>query len=84
MSTFNNRLEVAPKLYSEKLINKASFDDAVDKSPCTDITKGTSLAKAVNDTINNEPQLITKLISIFKKLEPFNLLANELSNDLCL
>ena len=36
------------------------------------MAKGISLAKAVKATINSQPQLITKLISVLEKLETFN------------
>ena len=84
LSVSTNRLTVAAELYSKKLITEECYDEAVDDSPRTDKVKGTSLAKAVKATINSQPQLITKLISVLEKLETFNSLANKLSHDLCL
>ena len=87
MSVATNRLTVAVELYSEELITEECYDEAVDDSPRTDMAKCTSLAKslkAVKATINSQPQLITKLISVLEKLETFNSLANKLSHDLCL
>ena len=69
LSVSTNRLTVAAELYSEKLITETCYDEAVDDSPRTDMAKGTSLAKAVKATINNQPQLITKLISVLEKLD---------------
>ena len=84
MSVATNRLTVALELYSEELITEECYDEAVDDSPRTDMVKGTTLAKAVKATINSQPRLITKLISVLEKLEIFNSLANKLSRDLCL
>ena len=84
LSEFINRLTAAVKLFSEELISETCYDEAVDSSPRTDIAKGISLANAVKSTINGQPQLIVKLISVLKKLETFNSLANKLSHDLCL
>ena len=79
-----NRLRAAVELFSEELISEESYDETVDSSPRTDIAKGISLANAIKTTINSQPQLIVKLISVLKKLETFNSLANKLSHDLCL
>ena len=84
LSIATNRLKLAAELYSKALITEEFYDEAVDSSPLTDMAKGTSLAKAVKATINSQPQLITKLISVLEKLETFNSLANKLSHDLCL
>ena len=84
MSVATNRLTVAVELYSEELITEECYDDINDRSLLSDLEKGTSLAKAVKATINSQPQLITKLISVLEKLETFNSLANKLSHDLCL
>ena len=84
MTVSSNRLSLATRLYSAELITEECYDEAVDDSPRTDKVKGTSLAKAVKATINSQPQLITKLISVLEKLETFNSLANKLSHDLCL
>ena len=84
MSIATNRLAVAVELYSEKLITEGFFDEAVDDGPRTDMAKGVSLAKAVKATINSQPQLITKLISILQNIEAFNSLAVKMSCDLFL
>ena len=86
MSVFINRWTVAVELYSEELITEACHDEAVAVGigPHADRVKGTILATSVRDTINSQPQLITKLISVLKKIETFNSLANKLSLDLCL
>ena len=84
MSIATNRLAVAVELYSEKLITEGFFDEAVDDGPRTDMAKGVSLSKAVKATINSQPQLITKLISILQNIEAFNSLAVKMSCDLFL
>ena len=84
LSVSTNRLTVAAELYSEKLITEECYDEANDRSLRTDLERGTSLAMALKATINSQPQLITKLISVLEKLETFNSLANKLSYDLCL
>ena len=84
MTVSSNRLSIGTRLYSEEIITEGSFDEAVDDGPRTDMAKGVSLAKAVRATINSQPQLITKLISILQNIEAFNLLAVKLSRDLLL
>ena len=82
MTVSSNRLSIASRLYSEELITDACYDEAVDDGTRTDIAKGTSLAKAVKATINSQPQLITKLISILQSIEAFNSLAVKMSRNL--
>ena len=84
MSVATNRLTVAVELYSAELITEGSYDEAVDDGPRTDMAKGVSLVNAVKATINSQPQLITKLISILQNIEAFNSLAVKLSCDLFL
>ena len=84
LSVSTNRLTVAAELYSAELITEECYDEANDRSLRTDLERGISLAIAVKATINSQPQLITKLISVLEKLETFNSLANKLSHDLCL
>ena len=74
MSVATNRLTVAAEL-REELITEECMMKLFDDSPRTDMVKRTSLAKA---TINSQPQLIIKLISILEKLKTFNLLPNKL------
>ena len=82
MTVSSNRLSIASRLYSEELITDTCYDEAVDDGTRTDIAKGTSLAKAVKATINSQPQLITKLISILQNIEAFNSLAVKMSRNL--
>ena len=84
LSVSTNRLTVAAELYSAELITEECYDEAVDDTPRANKVKGTSLAQAVKATINSQPQLISKLISVLEKLETFNSLANKLSHDLFL
>ena len=82
MTVSSNRLSIASRLYSAELITEGSFDEAVDDGPRTDMAKGVSLAKSVKATVNSQPQLITKLISILQNIEAFNSLAVKMSRDL--
>ena len=82
MTVSSNRLSIASRLYSEELITDTCYDEAVDDGTRTDIAKGTSLAKAVKATINSQPQLITKLISILQNIEAFISLAVKMSRNL--
>ena len=82
MTVSSNRLSIASRLYSAELITDTCYDEAVDDGPRTDIAKGTSLAKSVKATINSQPQLITKLISILQNIEAFNSLAVKMSRNL--
>ena len=84
MTVSSNRLSIATRLYSEELITETCYDETVDDGPRTDMAKGISLAKAVKATINSQPQLIVKLISVLEKLETFNSLANKLLHDFSL
>ena len=84
LSVSTNRLTVAVELYSAELITETCFAEANDRSLRTDLERGTSLAMALKATIDSQPQLISKLISVLEKLETFNSLANKLSHDLCL
>ena len=73
MSVATNRQQNC--MYSEELITEECMMKLFDDSPRTDMVKRTSLAKA---TINSQPQLIIKLISVLEKLKTFNLLPNKL------
>ena len=54
MSVATNRLTVEVELYSEGLIiTEECYDDINDRSLCSDLEKGSSLAKAVKATINS-------------------------------
>ena len=79
LSISNNRLTVAAELYSAELISRACYAQATDDSPRSDQAKGISLANALAATIDSQPQLITKVITIFASinLETFNSLVNK-------
>ena len=82
LSIATNRFTLAIELFSAELITWACFADATDKSPRSDLEKGTSLATALKPTIDSQPQLIIKLISVLKRLVTFNSLTNKLTHDL--
>ena len=64
MSISSNRLRIAPKLYSARLITTECHDRAVDDSSKSDVEKGTSLMRGLKSSINNQPQLLTNLIDV--------------------
>ena len=82
MSEINNRLTIAPKLFSAKLITEHCYDESVAPNNLQIIAGGVFLANAVKATIKSNPQLIKKLISVLRTFETFNSLANKLSHDL--
>ena len=82
MCTSSNRLCVASKLYSARLITTECHDRAVDDSSKSDVEKGTSLMRGLTSSINNQPRLLTKLIDILKKLDAFVSVAERMQHDL--
>ena len=78
MSVATNRLDLAPEFYSKELITEASYDEAVDDGPRTDSAKGTSLMKALKETINNNPQLLQRLVLVLDQVENFKFIAEKL------
>ena len=82
MCLSNNRLLIAPELFSGRLITAQCYDSAVDDSSKTNMEKGTSLMIGLMSTINTQPQLITKLIDILKKFDGFKSIAETMHNDL--
>ena len=82
MCVSNNRLSIAPELFSSRLITPQCYDSAVDDSSKTNMEKGTSLMMGLMSTINTQPQLITKLIDILKKFDAFKLIAEAMHHDL--
>ena len=78
VSVSHNRLTIAAKLYGESLITDDDYDQVTDSAPKSDKEKGTILAKAVRDTIRNDPQKLSKLIEVFKSVEAFQKLGKDL------
>ena len=79
MSVATNRLDLAPEFYSKELITEASYDEAVDDGPHTDSAKGTSLmGAALKETINNNPQLLQRLVLVLDQVENFKFIAEKL------
>lgn len=78
----SNRLCIASKLYSARLITTECHDRAVDDSAKSDVEKGTSLMRGLRSSIDNQPQLLTKLIDVLKKLDAFISVAESMQHNL--
>ena len=50
VSVSTNRLSIAPKLFSARLISEQCFDEVVDNSSKTDTEKGLSLMRALKSS----------------------------------
>ena len=81
MSDSTNRLALAPKLYSARLITKDCYNCATDNSSKTDIEKGLHLLRGLISTIKTQPQL-TNLINTLNKCEAFQVVAKKMQHDL--
>ena len=68
LSVSTNRLTVAVELYSVELISWSCYAQATDDNPLSNQAKGISLANALAATIDSQPQLITKLVSVLEKI----------------
>ena len=62
----------------EDLITDGAFDDVTDNNNKTDKEKGVALARAVESTINEDPQKLVTLIEVLKKVDAFQCLTEEL------
>ena len=82
MCASSNRLHITSKLYSACLITTDCYDNAVDNSPKSDMDKGTSLMRGLRTTINTQPQQLTNLIDVLKKIDAFKLIAENMQDDL--
>ena len=60
------RLLIAPKLYSADLITRRSYKNATDNSHGSDQDKEIALANALESTINDQPDLLEKLVEILE------------------
>ena len=82
MAISNNRLSIGVRLFSAELITKACYDDVSDKSPKSDQEKGITLANGLLSTINDQPQLVIKLIETLREVDAFKNLSQKLSDKL--
>ena len=82
VSNSNNRLSLANELFSARLITFEVYNSATDNAAKTDMEKGVLLMKGLMSTINTQPQLLPKLISVLKKLEVFRSVAENMECDL--
>ena len=54
-------------MYSAELITRGSLKNATDNSPRSDQDKGITLAIALESTINDQPDLLKKLVKILEE-----------------
>ena len=84
-SLAHNRSRIATELYSEELIDEASFD-AVDDSSKSDNDKGFALLKSVKNTINHSTKpaaaTLKGLIDVFNRQDAFRPIAEEMLKEL--
>ena len=82
VSDSNNRLSLAEELFSTRLITLDCYNSVTDNAAKTDKEKGVLLMKGLMTSINTQPQLLTKLINVLKKLEVFRFVAENMEHDL--
>uniref|UniRef100_A0A1X7UU21 Uncharacterized protein n=1 Tax=Amphimedon queenslandica TaxID=400682 RepID=A0A1X7UU21_AMPQE len=78
LSVSCNRLAVAPELFSEGLITFDCYRNATEGSSKTEEEKSTALMISLMSTISTQPELLTELINVLNRIEPFKLLATKL------
>ena len=78
LSVSSNRLAVAPELYSEDLITFDCYKNATEGSSKTEEEKSTALMISLMSTISTQPELLTELINVLNRIEPFTLIATKL------
>ena len=81
MAVSSNRLSVAPELFSEELITFECYRNTVEGSSKTEEEKGTALMISLMSTISTQPQLMNELINVFKRIEPFQQVAINFTQD---
>ena len=82
VSDSNNRLPLANELFSARLITLDCYNSVTDNAAKTDMEKGVLLMKGLMTSINTQPQLLKKVITILKKLEVFKSIAENMEHDL--
>ena len=84
MMKSDSRFDIGMKLYSAKprLIAETCYNAATDNSAKSDQEKGTILAKGLQSTINDQPQLVINLIEILRKVDEFKGISDTLSQEL--
>ncbi|XP_019859956.1 PREDICTED: uncharacterized protein LOC109588213 [Amphimedon queenslandica] len=78
LSVSSNRLAVAPELFSEGLITFDCYKNATEGSSKTEEEKSTGLMISLMSTISTQPELLTELINVLNRIEPFKLIATKL------
>ncbi|XP_019861503.1 PREDICTED: uncharacterized protein LOC109589976 [Amphimedon queenslandica] len=79
LSVSFNRLAVAPALFGEGLITFDCYKNATEGSSKTEEEKSTGLMISLMSTISTQPELLTELINVLKRIEPFKLIATKLA-----
>ena len=78
LSVSSNRLAVAPALFSVGLITFECYRNATEGSNKTEVEKSTALMISLMSTISTQPDLLTKLIDVLNRIEPFVQIATKL------
>ncbi|XP_019862218.1 PREDICTED: uncharacterized protein LOC109590784 [Amphimedon queenslandica] len=78
LSVSSNRLAVAPELFSGGLITFNCYKNATEGSSKTEEEKSTGLMISLMSTISTQPELLTELINVLNRTEPFKLIATKL------
>ena len=81
MAVSSNRLSIAPALFSKELITFECYRNTVKGSSKTEEEKCTALTISLMSTISTQPQLMNELINIFKRIEPFQQVAINFTQD---
>ena len=78
LSVSSNRLAIAPELFSEGVITFDCYKNATEGSSKTEEEKSTGLMISLMSTISTQPELLTELINVLNRIEPFKLIATKL------
>ena len=73
MSVSSNRPAVALELFGERLISFECYKNTIEGS-----STGTGLMISLMSTISTQPELLTELINVLNRIEPFKLIATKL------
>ena len=78
LSVSSNRLAVAPALFSRGLITFECYRNATEGSNKTEEERSSALMISLMSTISTQPELLTKLIDVLNRIEPFVQIAAKL------
>ena len=81
MSVPANRIAIASRLYSARLITEISYDEATESNNKLGLERGTALVNAIKAIISTLPESLERLIDVLKRLEPFQQIAHKLEED---